>query len=112
MSETGRKANELARRKPGARSKSAPLPAGDYLSIRVPLPPASAFNGDRPVSSLLKTQLLHIHHAESARLPKEKRDGRHPEEIHTEAEAASYIAAITKLLHPQGRKKTKPRRRS
>jgi hypothetical protein len=85
---------------------------GDYISIRVPLPPDSAFNRDRPVSSLLKSQLLHIHHAESARLPREKRDGRHPEEIHTEAEAASYIAAITKLLHPQGRKKSKPRPRS
>jgi hypothetical protein len=50
-----------------------------------------------------------MYHAESARLPKEERDGRRPEDIHTEAEAASYIAAITKLLHPQRRKRSRPR---
>jgi hypothetical protein len=49
---------------------------GDYTSIRIPIPPASAINKDRPISSLIQAQLLHIQHAESARLPKEKRDGR------------------------------------
>ena len=78
---------------------------GDYLSIRVPMPPASAFNKDRPAGCLLQAQVRHFHHAESARLPKEKRDGRRPEEIRTEADAAAYIAKITKLLHPQRRRK-------
>jgi hypothetical protein len=75
--------------------------------ISVPKPPASAFNKDRPIGCLLQAQLRHIHHAESARLPKEKRDGRLPEDIRTEGEAASYIAAVTKILHPQRRKKRK-----
>jgi hypothetical protein len=66
-------------------------------------------NRNRPISGLIKAQLQHIHHAESARLPKEKRDGRRPEDIHTEAEAASYIAAVTKILHPQRRKRSRPR---
>ena len=86
---------------------TSPLPS-DYTSIRVPIPPASAFNKDRPAGCLLQAQLRHFHHAESARLPKEKRDGRGPEEIRTEAEAAAYIAKITKLLHPQRRRKPRP----
>jgi hypothetical protein len=57
---------------------------------------------------LLQAQVRHFHHAESARLPKEKRDGRNPENIRTEADAAAYIAKITKLLHPQRRKKSTP----
>ena len=36
--------------------------------IKVPKPPASAMNKDRPISSLLKTQLLHVQKAEF-RLP-------------------------------------------
>ena len=60
-------------------------------------------NRNRPISTLIEEQLKHFHHAESGRLPKEKRDGRRPEDIHTEAEAASYIAAVTGS-HPQGRK--------
>ncbi len=84
-----------------------PLPPGDYTSIRVPLPPASAFRKDRPISDLIKAHLEHIHHAESARLPKEKRDGRRPEDIHTEGEAAAYIAAVTRTLHPKGRKRAR-----
>jgi len=82
--------------------------SGDYMSIRVPIPPASAFNKDRPAGCLLQAQLRHFHHAESARLPKEKRDGCRPEDIRTEAEAAAYIAKITKLLHPQRRRKPRP----
>jgi len=87
-------------------SNLASLPPGDYTAIRIPVPPASAMNKDRHISSLIQAQLEHIHHAESARLPKEKRDGRRPEDIRTEAEAASYIAAVTRILHPQRRKKS------
>jgi len=91
-----------------ATNQSASSLPGDYTSIRVPIPPATAFNKDRPAGCLLQAQLRHFHHAESARLPKEKRDGRRPEDIHTEGEAAAYIAKITNLLHPQRR--GKPRR--
>jgi hypothetical protein len=94
-----------ARRSRTAAKKSTPMPAGDYTSIRVPIPQPSSFNRDRPISDLIKAQLLHIAHAESARLPREQRDGRKPEDIRTEAEAASYIAAVTRVLHPQGQKK-------
>lgn len=96
------------KRRPRPTRKVAP-PVGDVTYIRVPKPPASAFNKNRPTGCLLQAQLQHIHHAESARLPKEKRDGRSLEDIHTEAEAASYIAAVTKVLHPQRRRKPKPK---
>lgn len=102
----------MAAKKSGSRKRVLweglpPVPPGDYTSIRVPLPPASAFRKDRPISDLIKAHLEHIAHAESARLPKEKRDGRRPEEIRTEGEAASYIAAVTRVLHPKGRKRSR-----
>jgi hypothetical protein len=108
MSDAGRKENKpVSKRGPTATKQATSLLPGDYTSIRVPIPPPSAFNKDRPAGCLLQAQLRHFHHAESARLPKEKRDGRSPEDIGTEAEAADYIAKITKLLHPQGYKKPK-----
>jgi hypothetical protein len=108
MNSATRKKKQTTNRGPEAINESAPPPAGDYTSIRVPIPPPSAFNKNRPAGCLLQAQLRHFHHAESARLPKEKRDGRSPEDIHTEAEAAAYIAKITKLLHPQRRRKSRP----
>ena len=109
MNDAGRKRTKTAgKRGPRATNQSNSSLPGDYTSIRVPIPPASAFNKDRPAGCLLQAQLRHFHHAESARLPKEKRDGRRPEEIRTEGEAAAYIAKITKLLHPQRRSKPRP----
>ena len=93
----------------GSASKATPVERDEVTFISVPIPPRSAFNKNRPAGLLLQAQVRHIHHAESARLPKEKRDGRSPEEIHTEAEAAAYIAKITKLLHPQRGKRSKPK---
>ena len=91
---------------------SKPMLSGEYTAIRIPIPPASAMNKDRPISSLIKAQLLHIQHAESARLPKDKRVGVKLEDVHTEAEAAAYITAVTRVLHPQGRKKSRRKPRS
>ena len=110
MNEAG--SNPASKRRRRAIGLTSPLLAGDYTAIRIPLPPASAMNRDRPISSLIKAQLLHIQHAESARLPKAKRVGVKLEDIHTEAEAAAYIAAVTRILHPQGRKKSRPKPRS
>src|ERR1700748_2671911 len=95
-----------------ATSGSASQPSGEGTLIQVPKPPASAMNKNRPISDLIKPQLKHLHHAESGPLPKHKRDGRTPQDIRTEAEAASYIAAVTKILHPLRRKKSKENKRS
>jgi hypothetical protein len=95
-----------------ATSGSASQPSGEVTVVQVPKPPASAMNKNRPISDLIKAHLKHLHHAESGRLPKHKRDGRTPEDIQTEAEAASYIAAVTKILHPLRRKKSKTKQSS
>ena len=101
---------------PGKRRRSpvrkATQPVGDVTYVRVPQPPASAFNKNRPIGCLLQAQLQHIHHAESARLPKAQRVKVKIEDIRTEAEAASYIAAVTKILHPQRRRKPKQKQAS
>jgi hypothetical protein len=99
--------NEPGKRSRGAIEESTPQLAGEYVSIRIPLPPASAFNRDRPITSLIQSQLQHVRHAESSRLPKHKHVGIKLEDIRTEAQAAAYIAAVTKVLHPKGRKKAK-----
>jgi hypothetical protein len=83
--------------------------AGEKTVIKVPRPPASAFNPARPISSLISSQLQQIRHAESARVAKHKRGGKLPADLRTESDAAAYIAAVTKVLHPQRRKKSKPR---
>jgi len=100
--------SQPGKRRHAAIEESTPQLAGDYISIRVPLPPASAFNRDRPITSLIQAQLKHIQHAESGRLPKHKRSGIKLDEIYTEAQAAAYMAAVTRVLHPRGRKKSKP----
>jgi hypothetical protein len=104
--------NPSSKRRRKAVGLSKPMLSGEYTAIRIPIPPASAMNRDRPISSLIKNQLLHIQHAESARLPKVKRVGVKLEDIHTEAEAAAYIEAVTRVLHPQGRKKPRRKPRS
>jgi hypothetical protein len=91
-----------------ARGRTLKL-GGEVTYITIPSPPPSAMNKNRPISGLIGSQLQHMQHAESARLPKNKRLGIDIKDIHTEAEAASYIAAITKLLHPQGRKRSRPK---
>jgi hypothetical protein len=109
MNNAGRKKKKTAgKRGPTGTSQTTSALPGEYTSIRVPIPPASAFNKDRPAGCLLQAQLRHFHHAESARRPKEKRDGRRPEDIRTEGEAAAYIAKITKLFHPQRSRKPRP----
>ena len=80
---------------------ATPALSGEVTYVRIPVPPRSAMNRKRPISDLVKAQLVHIHHAEKARLPEHKRDDRQVKKIRTEAQAASYIAKVTKVLHPQ-----------
>ncbi len=65
--------------------------------IEVPAPPRSAYNPNRRVSDLLLGQLSHFQHLEQKHegLKIDPALGR---DIHTEAGAARYIAAITRAL--------------
>ncbi len=71
--------------------------------IPVPAPPKTAFNKDRPVSDLLRAQLLHFQHVEQKRGiqldPALKRD------LLTEAGAARYIASMTHAIRSQSQAK-------
>src|SRR5213075_1649047 len=59
--------------------------------IKVPKPPRSAFNPDRPASSLLRAQILHLEHALG--VPESP-----PNKRWTEGAAARYIAELTARL--------------
>src|ERR1700683_608002 len=81
--------------------------------IRVPLPPQSAVDKDRPVSGLLKAQILHLHEAER-RLPLRHRTDIYINAIKTEGGAAEYIRAVTEAIHDAhaaaAAKRAKPKR--
>jgi hypothetical protein len=66
--------------------------------IKVPRPPKSAWNPNRPVSSLLEWQIEHMHEAEQ-RLPLHHRTAIYIDAIKTEGEAAEYIRAVTEAIH-------------
>jgi hypothetical protein len=66
--------------------------------IHVPRPPKSAWNPDRPVSSLLKMQVEQLHHA-ARRLPLRYRSETYVNAIKTEGEAAKYIREVTQAIH-------------
>ena len=77
--------------------------------IPVPAPPRSAYNPNRRVSDLILGQLKHFQHVEQ-RHGIEGIDPALSRDIHTEAGAARYIAAITKALC--GQSSTKRRKLS
>jgi hypothetical protein len=66
---------------------------------------AEAYNHDRKISSLIRTQLLHLHHAEFAVVPPKARTNTNINNLHTEREASEYIRDVTRLLHKYGKKK-------
>jgi hypothetical protein len=69
--------------------------------IKVPKPPRSAFDKNRPVSALLKNQIVHLQEAEF-RLPARQQTNIYINKIKTEGEAADYIRQVTARLHPEG----------
>ena len=63
---------------------------------------AEAYDENRPISSLIRTQLLHLHQAE-ARMPDDKQTNININHLLTERQASEYIAAVTALLHQHGK---------
>lgn len=68
--------------------------------IRVPQPPKNAYDPDRPMGSLLKSQVDHMREAES-KLPLRYRHEieTYVRAVRTEGEAARYIRAVTEAIH-------------
>ena len=63
-----------------------------------------AYNPDRPISSLIRTQLLHLHHAEHIVVPEKQRTNININTLLTERQASEYIQRVTALLHKHGKK--------
>ena len=76
--------------------------------IKVPIPPESAFNKQRRVSSLLRTQLEHLQEAEF-RLPARDQTNVYINAIKTEGEAAEYIGQVTGRLQAAHAMKERPK---
>jgi hypothetical protein len=69
--------------------------------IHVPRPPSQAFNKNRRISDLIRAQTNHLKHLEEKMSPSVRQQiPQHA--IVTEADAANYIAAMTRLLRTQG----------
>jgi len=86
--------------------------------IKVPAAPKSSMNQDRPVSALLKSQILHLQEAEF-RLPAEYQTNIYIHSIQTEGDAGEYIRQVTRAIHDahaarirRAKLKTKPKRAS
>jgi len=62
-----------------------------------------AYNHDRRISSLIRTQLLHLHHAENLVVPPEARTNININHLLTEHQASEYIQGVTRLLHRYGK---------
>ena len=71
--------------------------------IKVPKPAQGSFNKNRPVSALLRNQILHMHEVER-KFPPSRHSGVYINEIKTEGEAAAYMQKVTARLHPEGAK--------
>lgn len=67
--------------------------------IRIPRTPSTAYDPSRQISDLVRTQVRHAHqelHAWWRTLGSVE-----PEQIETEQQAADYLEAVTRVLHPE-----------
>ena len=71
--------------------------------VKVPQPALGSYNPDRPITSLVRNQILHLSLAER-HLPKTERSGIDIYSLKTEGQASEYIHHLTRKLHPQGSK--------
>ena len=63
----------------------------------------AAYDHDRPISSLIRTQLLHLHTVENLKLTEKDRTNTNINDLHTELQASKYIQAVTARLHAHGK---------
>ena len=82
--------------------------------VRVPKPPRSAFNKERPASRLLLDQMIHAANALSVHL--KALDNRAAKNPVTEEQAGHFVRLATSVLHPHApasaaKKKTTARKK-
>jgi hypothetical protein len=78
--------------------------------IHVPRP-ENAWNPNRPVNALLKSQIVHLHEAE-LKLPVRLQTDIYINAIETEGEAADYVRQVTEAIHAAHQAATAKRARS
>jgi hypothetical protein len=66
--------------------------------VKVPKPHPKAYNTDRPMTDLVRNQILHLSVAER-HLEERHQTGTDVHSIRTEREASEYIGHLTKKLH-------------
>lgn len=74
------------------------MPAKAKNVVRVPKPPRSAFNKERPASRLLLDQMIHVANALGVHL--KNLDNRAAESPVTEEQAGHFVRLVTSILHP------------
>jgi hypothetical protein len=62
----------------------------------------AAYDHDRPISGLIRNQLLHLHMVEQV-LPEKDRTGENINHLLTERQASEYIQKVTARLHRYGK---------
>ena len=77
--------------------------------VSVPKPHPSAYNPDRPISDLVRNQILHLSVAERS-LEKRHQSSVDVHSIKTERQDSEYIHHLTRKLHEHA-KKDKPTRK-
>lgn len=81
------------------------MPSGPKL-IPVPKTPKESFNPDRPASSLLRSQTLHLHEALSKHVAEVAAIlAIKPRTLKTERQVSGYIEKVTAILHPHAAKR-------
>lgn len=75
--------------------------------VKVARPHAPRYEPDRPITDLVRNQLLHLSVAQRS-LPKQHRAPMDVYSIETEAQASEYIRHITSKLHLRGAANPKP----
>lgn len=78
--------------------------------VDVPATEANAYKPDRPISDLVRNQVMHLSLAER-HLEKRHRTGTDVYSIQTERQASEYIEHLTKKLHAK-QKSTKTQRKA
>src|ERR1700683_3038855 len=84
---------------PGSNSK-VDMKKHKYV-VTVPQPHPKAYSPDRPITDLVRNQILHLSLTER-HFDKRHRTGVDVYSIQTERQASEYIHHLTKKLHPEG----------
>jgi hypothetical protein len=75
-------------------------------AITVPKTPKESYNPNRPASSLLRSQILHLHEALKWHVAEVQAAlAINPLRLQTEREVSDYARVVSRILHPHSAKR-------